>query len=229
MIFIAGNEPFTQGSVYYRTACTLAKEKNVVVNTIFCGDFNEGLRTDWKDGADLTGGSYMSIEQNRKTVYIPTPYDDRIAECNERLNKTYIYYGRNGESKREMQYKQDKNARTYGRSNEVERAVSKSSHAYNNSSWDLVDASEENEKVITETDDEYLPAEMKGMSAQQRKTYVAKKAQERDAVQQEIQSLNKKRMEYIAANTPKESEASMLDAAMIKAIKKQASLKNLDW
>jgi hypothetical protein len=92
-----------------------------------------------------------------------------------------------------------------------------------------VDASEENEKVITETDDEYLPAEMKGMSAQQRKTYVAKKAQERDAVQQEIQSLNKKRMEYIAANTPKESEASMLDAAMIKAIKKQASLKNLDW
>ena len=31
MIFIAGNEPFTQGEVPYRTACLLAKEKDVVV------------------------------------------------------------------------------------------------------------------------------------------------------------------------------------------------------
>ncbi len=77
MIFIAGNEPFTQGSVSYRTACALAKEKDVVVNTIFCGNFDDGINTSWKSGADLTGGSYMSIEQNRQTVYIATPYDDQ--------------------------------------------------------------------------------------------------------------------------------------------------------
>ena len=229
MIFIAGNEPFTQGSVFYRAACSLAKEKDVVVNTIFCGDFDEGMRTDWKNGADLTGGSYMSIEQNRKTVYIPTPYDDRIAECNERLNKTYIYYGREGEAKKEMQYRQDQNAGSYSKSNIAERAVSKSSHAYKNSTWDLVDAAEENEKVITETDDKYLPQEMKGMSPVQRKDYVSQKTEERKAIQQEIQTLNKKRVDYISANTPKESEQSMLDAAMIKAIKEQARLKKLEW
>jgi hypothetical protein len=171
----------------------------------------------------------MSIEQNRKTVYIPTPYDDRIANCNDRLNKTYVHYGRDGEAKKEMQYRQDQNAGSYSKSNMAERAVSKSSHAYKNSSWDLVDAAEENEKVITETDDKYLPDEMKGMSAAQRKNYVAQKAEERKVIQLEIQSLNKKRMEYITANTSKGNEQSMLDGALIKAIREQASLKNLKW
>lgn len=229
MIFIAGNEPYTQGSVSYRAASALAKEKDVVVNTIFCGDFDEGMSTSWKEGADLTGGSYMSIEQNRKTVYIATPYDDKIADCNERLNKTYIYYGPEGESKKEMQYRQDENAGSYSQSNKVERAVSKSSHAYKNSTWDLVDAAKDNEKVISETEEQYLPQEMKGLNTQQRKDYVSRKSTERAAIQNEIQTLNKKRLEYIASNTPKEEQATMLDAAMIRAIKAQAKLKNLKW
>lgn len=229
MIFIAGNEPFTQGEVPYRVACSLAKDKDVVVNTIFCGDFNEGVGTSWKSGADLTGGTYMSIEQNRKTVYIPTPYDEKIEAMNERLNDTYLYYGKAGASKKEMQSVQDKNAESYGRSNKVDRAVSKSSHAYQNSTWDLVDAAKENEKAISEAKDEDLPKEMKGMSAEQRKAYVKVKAEERSTVQTEIQTLNKKRQEYIATHTPKESHDATLDAAMINAIKEKARTKNLLW
>lgn len=229
MIFIAGNEPYTQGSVSYRSASSLAKAKDVVVNTIFCGDFDSGISTSWKEGADLTGGSYMSIEQNRKTVFIVTPYDDKIAECNERLNRTYVYYGREGESKKEMQYRQDKNAGSLSQSNAAERAVSKSSHAYKNSTWDLVDAAKENDEVISKTEEEYLPQEMKGLSMEKRKEYVATKAQERRNIQNEILSFNKKRMEYIAANAPKENQDTMLDAAMIRAIKEQAKTKNFKW
>jgi len=40
LIFIAGNEPFTQGSTNYKEVTTDAKEKGIVVNTIFCGDFH---------------------------------------------------------------------------------------------------------------------------------------------------------------------------------------------
>ena len=229
MIFIAGNEPFTQGGVSFRESCALAKEKGVVVNTIFCGNYNEGLRTDWKTGADLTGGTYMSIEQDRKTVYVPTPYDDQIDAANERLNSTYVYYGTSGAYKKENQLSQDKNAESYSRENKVERAVSKSSHAYKNSSWDLVDASKDNEKVLSEVREEDLPKEMKGMTVEQRKVYVKQKSDERKSIQMEIQSLNKKRLEYIAAHTSKESKESMLDAAMINAIKQQAKSKNLTW
>ncbi|HNV28156.1 MAG TPA: vWA domain-containing protein [Cyclobacteriaceae bacterium] len=229
MIFIAGNEPFTQGSVSYRLACSVAKEKGVVVNTIYCGEFDEGLNTNWKDGADRTGGSYMSIEQNRKTVFIATPYDSKIAECNDRLNKTYLYYGTSGREKKEAQAAQDKNAESYGQANKVERAVSKSTHAYQNSSWDLVDAAKDDESVITTAPAQQLPEEMQGMSAGERKVYVAKKADERKAVQNEILELNKKRQQYLAAHQPAEDEGSMLDVTMIKAIREKAKDKGLEW
>lgn len=47
MIFIAGNEPFDQGKVNYKDATMNAKEKGVVVNTIFCGDYNYGISSYW--------------------------------------------------------------------------------------------------------------------------------------------------------------------------------------
>lgn len=229
MIFIAGNEPFTQGGIPYREACSLAKEKGVVVNTIFCGDYNEGVRTDWKNGATITGGTYMSIQQDHKTVYIATPYDEKIDAMNDRLNDTYVYYGKSGSSKKELQLAQDKNAEQYSRSNKVERAVSKSSHVYKNSTWDLVDASKDNEKVLEETKADDLPEEMKTMTVDQRKVYISKKSEERKKIQLEIQSLNTKRQEYIASQTPQTGKDAMLDEAMIKAIKQQAMSKQLVW
>jgi hypothetical protein len=229
MIFIAGNEEFTQGSVSYREACALAKEKGVVVNTIFCGDFNEGLRTNWKDGADLSGGNFMSIQQNSKTVYIQTPYDDKLSALNDKLNSTYVYYGSAGASKKTLQAAQDQNAESYGAANKAERTVSKSSHAYKNSTWDLVDAEKDDAKVVERAKEEDLPQEMKGMTVEQRKTYVKNKSAERAKIQAEIQTVNKQRQEYIVKNTPKEQSDKMLDAALINSIKTKAKAKNLTW
>lgn len=229
MIFIAGNEPFTQGEVPYATACALARQKGVIVNTIHCGTFEEGIRTDWKRGAELTNGSYMSIEQDRKTVYIETPYDKQIDALNGKLNETYIYYGKAGEGKKEMQRAQDQNAESYGLSNKVDRAVSKSSHAYKNSSWDLVDAAKDDTRAVEKAEDEYLPAEMQVMSVEQRKAYVKQKSDERQRIQNEIQALNAKRSKYIEAHTPQGAEENMLDAAMLKAIREKANVVNLKW
>jgi hypothetical protein len=229
MIFIAGNEPFTLGSVSYELACGAAKKKGVVVNTIYCGDFNDGIALSWKRGANLTGGTFMSIEQNSKTVYVPTPYDDQIAALNDKLNATYVYYGASGESRKEQQIVQDKNAASYGLANIAERSFCKSSHAYKNSSWDLVDAAKDNEKVITETKTDDLPTEMRTMNIEQRKVYIRQKSEERINIQVGIQSLNKKRQEYIYKNTPQSSKDKMLDASMMKAIKEQGRAKNLKW
>jgi len=229
MIFIAGNEPFTQGEIPYRIACSLAKEKDVVVNTIFCGPYSEGVETSWKAGATLTGGTYMSIEQDRKTVYVATPYDSKIDALNNKLNDTYVYYGSGGAGKKANQATQDSNAQSLAEENKVERAVSKSSHVYNNSGWDLVDASKSDEKVIETAKESELPKEMKGMSVEQRKDYVATKSTERKSIQKEIQDLSVKRQQYIDANTTKEQKDAMLDAAMINSIKEKAKSKNFSW
>jgi len=229
MIFIAGNEPFTQGGVSYAQACRVAKEKGVVVNTIYCGDFNDGITLSWKRGAELTGGTFMSIEQNSQTVYVPTPYDGQIAALNDKLNATYVYYGASGEYKKEQQILQDKNAASYGLANVAERSFCKSSHAYKNSSWDLVDAAKDNEKVISQIKSDDLPTEMRTMTIEQRKVYIKQKSEQRTRIQAEIQSLNNKRVEYISKNTPQNVKDKMLDASMMKAIKEQGRAKNLKW
>jgi hypothetical protein len=229
MIFIAGNEEFTQGGVSIELACHVAKEKGVVVNTIYCGDVASGISLGWKRGADLTGGTFMSIEQNMETVYVPTPYDAQIAALNDKLNETYVYYGAIGELRKAQQIVQDKNAASYGLANMAERSFCKSSHAYKNSSWDLVDAAKDNEKIIVETRSEDLPKEMRTMSSEQRKAYVRQKAEQRTKIQAEIQSLNEKRLEYIANNTPQSLKDKMLDASMMKAIKEQGTAKNFKW
>lgn len=229
MIFIAGNEEFTQGDVSYALACAAAKEKGVVVNTIYCGGLNEDFSFGWKRGAELTGGTFMTIEQNNETVYVPTPYDAQIAALNDKLNETYVHYGALGELRKAQQIVQDNNAASYGLANMAERSFCKSSHAYKNSSWDLVDAAKDNEKVIAETKSEDLPEEMRTMSIAQRKAYVRQKSEERSKIQAEIQSLNEKRLEYIANNTPQSTKDKMLDASMMKAIKEQGTAKNLKW
>jgi hypothetical protein len=146
---------------------------------------------------------------------------------NDKLNATYVYYGKDGESKKQLQYFQDSNAESYSKSNKVERAVSKSSHAYKNSTWDLVDAAKEDEKAITQAKDQELPKEMRGMTVEQRKAYIKTKTAEREKIQAQIMTLNKQRTEYIAKQTPAKDKDKMLDAAMINAVKKQAKVKNL--
>ena len=189
----------------------------------------DGVTLGWKHGADLTGGTFMSIDQNNQTVYVPTPYDGQIAALNDKLNETYVYYGASGEYRKAQQIVQDKNAAMYGLANIAERSFCKSSHAYKNSSWDLVDAAKDDEKVIAETKAEDLPEEMRAMTIAQRKMYIKEKSEERTRIQAEIQLLNEKRLEYISKNTPESTKDKMLDASMMKAIREQGSAKNLTW
>lgn len=226
IIFIAGNEPFNQGIINYRNACTNAKEKNIIVNTIHCGSFDEGIRGLWKDGADRANGQYMCIEQDRKTVYIASPYDDKIAALNKQLNKTYIGYGQQGRMKKEAQMQQDLNAASYGTANSVKRAVSKSSHFYKNSKWDLVDAAEEESFDISAVKEDDLPDELKGKSNEEKEAFIEEKAVQRENIKTEINELNKKRKQYVAEKQKAEGNSEMLDKVMIKAIKDQAKTKN---
>ena len=89
-IFIAGNEPFTQGPVNYAESCKAAITRGIIVNTIHCGPEAEGINTKWKDGADLADGKYLVIDQNRAVVSIETPQDQEIARLGRELNQTYL-------------------------------------------------------------------------------------------------------------------------------------------
>ena len=198
-----------------------------VWSTIFCGDYNQGISSYWKDGADLTRGDYMAINHNKATVHIASPFDEAILILNTKLNKTYVTYGIRGAEKMALQQEQDDKAGQYGEANVVSRTVSKSSHFYKNSSWDLVDAVEMDEVVIEDLKDSDLPSELKGKSTSEIKKIIERKQKEREKIQKEIQELNAKRRAYIA-DQQKDSNNG-LENAMISAIKSQAQKKNYNW
>ena len=228
MIFIAGNEPFNQGKLNYKDAVVNAKEKDIVVNTIFCGNYEQGIQTNWKNGAMLSGGEYMAIDHNKQVVQVSTPYDDSIIKLNSKLNKTYVGYGALGVSKFEAEATQDHNAMEIEAVVAVKRAVSKSSRLYNNKKWDLVDAAADKEFNINTIKDKDLPKELQGKSETEKVTYIALKKSEREKIQNEIKTLNAKRLAYIAKNKKDENEGA-LENVMLKAIKRQASAKNYNW
>ncbi|MBU2922736.1 VWA domain-containing protein [Winogradskyella psychrotolerans] len=227
LIFIAGNEPYSQGNVSYKEASKFAHNNDVTVNTIFCGDYNQGISTKWKDGADLTHGNYMAINHNEATVHIASPYDDKILELNEKLNQTYIAYGSAGRAKMEMQAEQDSNARSYNKANAVSRTVSKSSRLYKNSSWDLVDAEKEKDFSYEALDNKQLPKELQGKSKSEIKSFIEKKSKERNKLQDQIVALNIKRRNYVTQQS--NDATNNLETAMIKALKTQAEKKNYKW
>lgn len=227
MIFIAGNEPFTQGKLNYRDAASQAKEQDVIVNTIFCGNYEQGIHTSWKEGARITGGDYMAIDHNQQIVHIDTPYDNVIIKLNTRLNDTYISYGYAGVARKRKQSLQDANAAELEEVVVVKRAVSKSSRLYNNSEWDLVDAAEDEEFDVSELKQDELPEALRGKSKAEIKRHIEAKKAERIKIQEEIKALNKKREAYIAKN--QKEEAGALENAMLSAIKKQGAKKNFKW
>jgi hypothetical protein len=196
LIYIAGNEEFNQGGVSYKEAISTALNKGIYVNTIYCGDRQTGIHEYWKDGADRGQGKYFNIDSDAKIAYISTPYDDRISECNIRLNATYIAYGSLGYEKQKNQVAQDENAKSVSKENYAARAVSKSKSAYKNSSWDLVDKYEETQSVADIKESE-LPKELRNKSEKEIKVFIESKQKEREVIQKEIDGLAKKRQEYI--------------------------------
>ena len=93
LIYIAGNEPFTQGPVNYATAVKNAIEHGIVVNTIHAGDEAAGIAGKWKDAAMLADGNFLTIDQNHAVAYVASPQDAEIARLGSELNKTYVGYG----------------------------------------------------------------------------------------------------------------------------------------
>lgn len=229
LIYIAGNEPFNQGSTDYKTACKNAITHGIVVNTIFCGGINEGISGFWKNGAELADGKYMNIDQNQSTVYVQTPWDDELVKLNDELNNTYIAYGNEGEEYKENQVQQDKNASTFGSANTVARVNTKVSGVYNASAWDLVDAKKDGSLDIDKVKTEDLPQEMRTMNRDEKLRYIESKTKEREEIQKKIADINKKRNEYIAEKQKEDGKQNNLNKAMMESVKDLAAKKNYEF
>jgi hypothetical protein len=226
LIYISGNEPFNQGSDDYRKVLKDAISQDVIVNTIYCGPYEQGVRELWYDGSTLSHGKYFNIDYNSSIRFIATPYDDSITALNNKLNETYIAFGKSGVEKKEKQMQQDNLAGSVAQENLVERTVAKSSPAYINDSWDLVDYTLMNPNALNAMADKELPKELQGKTEEEKAAYLELKRTERANLQVEIAVLADKRQKFI--NDAKNSSEQQDDfgAAILESLIEIGTKKN---
>jgi hypothetical protein len=228
IIVIAGNEPFTQGDIDYHSTVPAAVKKNITINTIFCGNAQEGENTNWKDGATLGEGAYANIDQNQSAPTINTPHDAELSSLGTQLNTTYLAFGRRAEEGKTRQSMQDSSAAGIAPATAAERSVSKASGLYKNSAWDLVDALDEKTVELKDVPKDDLPKEMQSMTMPEREAHVKKLAAQRTDLQTKIADLETKRQAFIAQERAKQAgtaSASTLGEALLKSLRDQATKK----
>jgi len=226
-IFVAGNEPFTQGPIDPAQACKGAIARGVMVNTIHCGSENVGINTGWKSGAMLADGKFLTINHNKAVVHVDAPQDKEILELNQTLNGTYVPIGKSGQTRLENQTVQDEEALKIKGNAAQSRVRTKASANYWNGNWDLVDACTVKGFKWEGVKESDLPDEMKKMTLDERKSYVAKKRTKRGECQKKIQELNKERSVFVQAKLKElgESEDSTLDRVVVETVRQQAEAK----
>lgn len=225
-LFIAGNEPFTQGEVSFRDAIQRAVGRGIMVNTIFCGSRQEGIQTAWKEGADRGRGAFLTINHDERVAVLRTPYDDRIERLGRDLNETYIYYGTRGAQAAERRKEADSWAeKNVAAGVSVERSLYKSKPQYSQSlaDADAVSGVASGRMKAEDLKSEGLPPALQGKNARELEETLAAKNTEREKIQKELAQLDEQRRDYLAKQAGASKDT--LDHAVLEAVRSQASSK----
>ncbi|MEO0476418.1 MAG: VWA domain-containing protein [Planctomycetota bacterium] len=229
-IYIAGNEPFTQGNVHYVGVCKRAKDKGVLVNTIHCGKHEAGVSGKWQHGAHLAGGSFMTINQDRSLVTPAAPQDEALAKLNTELNKTYLHYGKKGAVLKEQQAELDVDNAKLSADAGAQRIQSKAGRLYSNAHWDLIDACDQKDFDLAKIPENELPEEIRGKTLEQKQAYIDKLSEKRKAIQEKIRTLGAERGMFIAKEraAAAEAEGETLGEAINESIDAQLEDQGFD-
>jgi hypothetical protein len=168
----------------------------------------------------------MIIDQDRAVCHSDAPQDKKISDLGIELNKTYLGYGNlrhEGMAKQQVA-DNDATANEAAGAN-VQRAVSKASANYHNSSWDLVDAVREKKVDPAKLEAKDLPESLRNLKADELKARIDEASKQRALIQSQIATLNKEREAFVAEELKKQAAAGVktLDEAMVETTRSQAS------
>ncbi|UCB45360.1 MAG: VWA domain-containing protein [Spirochaetota bacterium] len=228
LIFLVGDCPphmdYKDG-FDYRDICQDAVKDYIIVNTVQCGDSYDTVSY-WKDIARLGEGKYARIPQSGGMQVIETPYDAELFELNSALEETVVAFGsRSVMAKSEIRKEKLKEMAPEAA---AERAAYKSADR-RLSSYDLIDAIEDDEVSLESLRDSELPDEMKKMSLKDKRKYLEQKKSERETIMQKIDELSGKRSVYIEQKLKEAPGQDSFDETVARIIEKQASKKGISY
>ncbi len=235
VVFLVGDAPphmDYQDDVKYPVTLALAKQKGIIINTIQCGQ-DSSATADWRQVANLGQGNYFQVEQSGNAVAIATPFDKKLAELSNKLDKTRLYYGNDDEkaklaSKIAATDKLHKEASTESQARRATFNTSASGKANLLGKNELVDAVTSGKVKLSSLPKKSLPESLQAMSPAAQEELVGKTKKERIALETEIKKLADNRNDYLRQKVLADGgKKDSLDAKLYGAVRNQAKDKGL--
>ena len=232
--FLIGDAPphmDYQDDVKFPATLAMAKRKGIIVNTIQSGQHRDTTPV-WQDIAQLGFGEYFQVENSGNAVAVSTPFDKKLSDLAASLEDTRIFYG--DEKQREIQAKkadaskklrEELSEAALARRSAFNASASGEANLLGNS--ELVDAISSGRVELDDIAGEELPASLKAMAPKEQKVHIARQAERRDQIKQEIKKLSQSRQKYIEAQVTEEVAGKSLDEQIYSAVKNQAKAKGL--
>ena len=233
IIFLVGDAPphmdYPNGPKY-PDLCREAAKKDLIINTIQCGEMAE-TKPIWQEIAKLSEGSYVGISQSGNVAVISTPMDKELSRLNERIGTTLIPYG-DSKLQAEVHAK-------YAMAASAPVSAMADRLSYNSKTGkavqgrgELVDALNEKTLKLEEIDQKQLPTELQKLDRNELQKRIAKTRDERADLQKQIVEVSKKREAYIQSENKRlaaEGKGDAFDQKVTETLHAQAAKKGISY
>jgi hypothetical protein len=233
IIFLVGDAPPHMdypNSPKYPDLCREAAKKDLIINTVQCGDMAE-TKTIWQEIAKLAEGSYVAIPQSGNVAVISTPMDKELSQLNERISATLIPYG-DRKLQAEVHAKMAMAAAAPASAMADRLSYNSKTGKGVQGAGELVDALNESKLKFEEIDQKQLPTELQKLDRGELQQRVAKARTERADLQKKVMELSKKREAYILSENKRlaaEGKGDAFDAKVAETLRAQAAKKGIGY
>ena len=240
VIFLVGDAPphmdYKQ-DVKYLDSCKLAMKKDLIINTIQCGNM-AATTPIWQEIARSAEGKFARILQGGGVMAIATPFDKEIAACNAKLGHTVCVYG-NARAQRfaasKVTLAESAPAAAAADRLEYLSKAKKEGFALSeviSGGGDLVDLLANKKIKIEDIEEKKLPENVRKMDKKERGVYFTKQIADRKKLQTELSGLLKKRSKFVVAKKAELKKAGKGDGFDEKVsgfIREQAAKKGFRY
>jgi hypothetical protein len=234
IIFLVGDAPPHMDypdDVKYPEVVQLAARAGIIINTIQCG-FNAQTAPIWQEIAAKADGAYVQIGQSGGMRTVSTPVDSELLRLSSELQRTVVPYGKAAtqaevRTKMAAAERADADRVVYLNVDRAEFGAKIVVTGEGELIWDVV-----NRKVkLEEIPESDLPVQLKGMTPEQRTTFVAEQFAKRKELQIKVDELATRRETLVKAELDKLAvgERDSFDIKVAEMIQAQAQRRGIKY
>ena len=226
MIFLVGDAPPQTkyaDDVKYQDTCKLAVSKDIIINTVQCGNHADTERY-WQEICRLAEGSYVQIDaKGGPIVAVSTPFDSDLAKINKEISDTTLVFGSREAQKDGVAKKTANAALPAGPA--ADRAAYYARQG-GQTAYDLLTNVQKGTVKLESLKKEELPPEMQKMNLDEQKAFLKNLETKRRDLSQKAIELDKQRNEFIAKKQAEDSKnraRDSFDNQVLQILQRQAT------